>query len=124
MADIYTDINNEKDLTTITVTGELTPDDISNAIKNFYNNPTRLVLWNANHCQLDNLSPTDLEEASKLISQIKPDHSEGKTAFVLESTDFGLGVLFETFTKIQHLPREYRSFTSEEEAKRWLTDHN
>ncbi len=121
MADINTEIDKQSDLTTITVNGSLTAEDINEAIRNFYNHPTRLVLWLANHCQLDDLSPLELEEASKLISQVKTEHSEGKTAFVLGTNDFGLGVLFETFTRIEHLPREYRSFTSIDEAMRWLT---
>lgn len=122
MADVQTEIDKNKDLTTITVAGLLTAEDITTTIRNFYKNPTRLVLWYANDCELDALSATDLEEASKLISQMKPVKNEGKTAFVVGNDNFGLGVLFETFTKIEHLPREYRSFTSEEEAIRWLSE--
>ena len=65
----------------------------------------------------------DLEKATKLISQVKIHQSRGKTAFVMPKDDFSLGVLFEGLTKIENLPREYRSFTSHEEAERWLEQH-
>ena len=123
MADIYTEVDKQKDLTTITVTGLLTADDITNAINNFYRNPTRLVLWDANDSKLNELSVVDLEKATKMISQLKTHNSEGKTAFVVEGDGFSLGVLFEGLTKIENLPREYRSFTSHEEALRWLEEH-
>lgn len=122
MANIQTEVDKQNNLTTINVTGMLTADDIYNAISNFYKNPTRLVLWDANDCQLNDLSPVDLEKATKLISRVKAEQPEGKTAFVIQKDNFGLGVLFEGFTKIEHLPREYRSFTSREEALRWLNE--
>lgn len=122
MAKIYTDIDAQKNLTTITVTGLLTIDDITSAISNFYSNPTRLVLWDTNDAQLNELSAVDLEKATKMISRLKNHSSEGKTAFVIERDNFGLGVLFEGLTKIENLPRQYRSFTSREEAIRWLDE--
>lgn len=122
MADFRTEIDKQKDLTTITVTGLLTIDDITGAIIDYYNNPTRLVLWDSNKSQLNDLSAVDLEKATKMIAQLKTDNSKGKTAFVLGNDNFGLGVLFEGLTKIENLPREYRSFTSREEAERWLSE--
>jgi hypothetical protein len=122
MADFRTLVDKQKDLTTITVTGLLTIDDISNAISDYYNNPTRFVLWDSNDSQLNELSAVDLEKATKMISHLKTDNSAGKTAFILGNDNFGLGVLFEGLTKIENLPREYRSFTSREEAIRWLSE--
>lgn len=123
MADLKINIDKEKDLTTINVTGTVTADDITNAITNFYKNPTQFALFDVDNCQLSELSAVDLEKATKLISQVKVHQSKGKTAFVMPKDDFSLGVLFEGLTKIENLPREYRSFTSHEEAERWLEQH-
>ena len=122
MADFKTVIDKQKDLTSITVTGLLTIVDITSAISDYYSNPTRLVLWDTNDAQLNELSAVDLEKATKMISRLQNHSSEGKTAFVIERDSFGLGVLFEGLTKIENLPREYRSFTSHEEAMRWLDE--
>ena len=123
MADLKINIDKEKDLTTINVNGVVTADDISNAITNFYKNPTQFVIFDADNCQLNELSAVDLEKATKLIAQVKAHQSKGKTAFVMPKDDFSLGVLFEGLTKIENLPREYRSFTSHEEAERWIEQH-
>ena len=122
MADVDIRTDTQKDLTTISVKGTLIADDLVNAINNFYTNPTRLVLWNANDCILGELSAIDLQNASRQIAKVKNGRPVGKTAFVIEQDNFGLGVLFEGFTKIEHLPYEYRTFTSEEEALRWLLE--
>lgn len=124
MAEVNIKRDPQKDLTSIIVTGQLTADDIASAINHFYENPTRLVLWEAENCQLDELSATDLEKASKLISKVKKDRPEGKTAFVIEKENFGLAVLFEGFTRMENLPYEYRSFTSHDEAISWLSDYH
>lgn len=120
MADIQIGTDEQKDLTTFTVKGTLTADNILKAINDFYKNPTRLVLWHANDTVLNEISPADLENATRLISEVKTGRPEGKTAFVIGKDDFSLGVLFEGFSKIEHLPYEYRSFTSEDEAMHWL----
>ncbi|MEJ2141276.1 MAG: hypothetical protein P8Y24_02780 [Gammaproteobacteria bacterium] len=122
MADVRTEIDTNRSLTTITARGQLTADDILKAINDFYKKPTRLVLWDVNGCTLDDLSAIDLENASKAIARTKNGRPEGKTAFVIEKDNFGLGVLFEGFAKIENLPYEYRSFTSREEAMHWLNE--
>ena len=124
MADVRTEIDTSSSLTTITARGQLTADDILKAIDDFYRSPTRLVLWDVNGCSLDNLTAIDLENASKAIAKTKIGRPEGKTAFVIEKDNFGLGVLFEGFAKMENLPYEYRSFISKEEALRWLNEKN
>ena len=121
VAEITKNTDSELSLTTYTISGVLNKNDIENIVKDFYaHQPTKLVLWDVTGCSQINISAVELDDISKLILKTKTDRPEGKTAFVINEDNMSLGILFENFSKMGHLPYEYRSFHTLGAALNWL----
>ena len=121
MAEVNKEIYSQLSLTTYTITGSLNKSDIEAVVKDFYaHEPTQFVLWDVTGCSQLELSAIDLENISKFILNTKIDRPKGKTAFVINENDLGMGILFENLARMEHLPYEYRSFNSQDEAMYWL----
>jgi hypothetical protein len=126
MMPITSKVEKIKNLTTYTLTGELTVDDIQSAIKSFWEaqEVTLKGLWDARSAKLTNLKSTDMEHIAALIGQYRHRFEErkgGKSAVVASSDlQYGLSRILETFYEIEGFPTQLKIFRIMDEAIKWL----
>lgn len=114
----------ERELTTITASGEITADEIIKAIEDFYAGElTRKVLWIMTDASFDKLTSEDVRRMAETTEKYSHMRRTGKTALVFSAdTGFGLGRMHEAFRDLQASPVRQESFRSLDEALRWLED--
>jgi hypothetical protein len=112
----------EKSLTFHKVKGLLSAVEFMSAASVFYSGNTALnVFWDFTEVDLSKISPDELRQIVREIRICANAREGDKTALVF-STDFGygLGRMIETFSEIENMPFELRSFRSFEKAEEWL----
>lgn len=123
---ITSQVDKTRDLTSYTLTGNLTIDEIHNAIKSFWeaHELTLNGLWDARQAELTNLKSSDVEGITALIGEYAHRFDErktGKTAIVASSDlQFGLSRIFGTFYEIENFPIQLKIFRDMNEALEWL----
>ena len=111
-----------KDLTTFTVVGKITGNDIHDwKARHYSGNVTSLHLWDLTQADLSEVSTDDIigdVERTKMVVDIRKD---GKSAFVCrDGLEYGLCRMRETFAEIKDIPIEYETFRSLDKAREWL----
>ena len=123
---ITSQVDKTKNLTIYTLTGELTLDEIQNAITSFWEaqEVTLKGLWDARSAKLTNLKSTDMERITALIGQYKHRFEErkgGKSAVVASSDlQYGLSRILGTFYEMEGFPTQLKIFRIMDEALEWL----
>jgi hypothetical protein len=115
--------NESKNLTTCTVSGEVTFAEAMEVLESFYKNPTKNVLLDFSRQANTPLVLTS-EELAKLFSHLttkKENRPTGKTAIVApDDLRLGMSRMAEAFAEIEKLPWEMKAFRSMDEAINWL----
>ena len=123
---ITSQIDKTKNLTIYTLVGELTLDDILNAIKSFWeaHELTLGILWDLRNANLTNLKSSDIERIAGFIDQYgyRFEERKGGKAAVVASSDlqFGLSRVLETLYEIKDFPAKLQIFRIMDEAMAWL----
>ena len=123
---ITSQIDQTKNLTIYTLTGELTVDDIQSAIKSFYeaHKLTLKGLWDARSAKLTDLKSSDMESIAVFIGRFRDRFEErkgGKSAVVASSDlQYGLSRILGTFYEIEESPIQLKIFRVMDEAMEWL----
>ena len=123
---ITSQVDKTKNLTIYTLTGELTVDDIQNAIKSFYKAPelTLKGLWDARSAKLTDLKSSDMESIAVFIGQFRNRFEErkgGKSAVVASSDlQYGLSRILGTLYDIEDFPTQLKIFRIMDGAMEWL----
>ncbi len=120
---IEVEVDLERDITIITVTGAVTRDQVSKTIQDYYeSHATKHVLWDFSAGDFKNISGTDPQQLAGVSQQFMAlSRQGGKTALVFASDiGFGLGRMFETFRSLQDSDVTYGTFRSREKAMEWL----
>ena len=121
---ITSHIDKANELTTFTVTGVLSFDEVMPEIEAFHTGePTKHVIW-------DLLETTDVQFTSKQVEKVatyQPPHDgkreSGKSAIVAqEDFLFGLSRMFETQNNLMGSPYTVMVFRSTDEAYQWLDE--
>ena len=123
---ITSQVDKSKNLTIYTLTGELTIDEIHEALKSFWeaHELTLNLLWDARSAIVTNLKSSDIESIATFISQYRDrfeERKDGKAAIVA-STDlqYGLSRIVEALYEIEDFPTNLQAFRTIEEAIQWL----
>jgi len=123
---ITSEVDKTKNLTIYTLTGELTLDDIQNAIKSFWeaHDLTLNALWDVRSAKLTHLKSSDIEGITALIGQYSHRFEErkGGKSVVVASSDlqYGLSRILRTLYEIKNFPTQLQSFRQIDEAMEWL----
>lgn len=123
---ITSKVDKTKNLTIYTLTGELTLDDIQNAIKSFWeaHELTLKGLWDARRAKLTNLKSSDIESIAVYIGQFRhrfEERKDGKSAVVASSDlQYGLSRILSTLYDIEDFPTQLKIFRIMDEALEWL----
>jgi hypothetical protein len=123
---ITSKVEKTKNLTIYTLTGELTLDEILNALKSFWEAHTLTLnlLWDARSAELSQLKSEELTNITGFISQYMHRFEErkgGKAAIVASSNlQYGLSRILGTFYEIEGFPTQLKIFRIMDEAMEWL----
>jgi hypothetical protein len=122
MATIDTNIDSNRQLTIHTITGEVSPEEISNKIITYSESgPTDFVLWDFSKAELNNIKSNHIETFISLTKQYSSYRRGGKTALVFSSDlGFGLGREFDTYIDLAESNIPYVTFRNRELALKWL----
>jgi hypothetical protein len=121
---ITSEIDEDKNLTTFKVKGDLTFDMVMAIVKNFYDgNPTKHVLWNLIDTTDIQLTSGEVEEIVSFKPRFNGKRAEGKTAFVAQKDIlFDLSRMFEIQNDIQKASYSIMVFRNIEEAHQWIDE--
>ncbi|MHC4563357.1 MAG: hypothetical protein ACYS8X_11355 [Planctomycetota bacterium] len=122
MAVIEATFDEDRDLVTQTVIGEVTVDEILRRVMEMIaRKPTSRVLWDFSTGSLAAISAEEfrrMAEEGRAVGELR---AGGKTAVVVgKDVDFGLMRMFASLAEAKDIPVEFRSFHSMAEARRWL----
>jgi len=125
---ITSEVEKTKNLTIYTLTGELTLDEILNALKSFWEAHTLTLnlLWDARSAKVSQLKSEEVAKITGFIGQYKHRFEErkgGKAAIVASSNlQYGLSRILGTFYEIEGFPTQLRIFRIMDEAMEWLDE--
>ena len=123
---ITSKVEKTKNLTIYTLTGELTLDEILNALKSFWEAHTLTLnlLWDAQGAKVNQLKSEEVAKIIEFIGQYKHRFEErkgGKAAIVASSNlQYGLSRILGTFYEIEGFPTQLKVFRIMDEAMEWL----
>jgi hypothetical protein len=125
MPDVRIEVNPEADLTTHTVTGNITTDEIISILEEFYRHPTKFLLWNLSQADLSNITGDDLRHILEVSNTLCKHRKHGKTAILAPSDlPFGLGRQYAILGELYDNPVHIESFRSYDMAIAWLLGNN
>ena len=116
-------VDQEKQLTVLTVDGEPSFDDFMTTLRSIYEKyPTKNLLWDfRNVTSSESLFTNDFEFFVDWTKERGEVRRGGKTAWVFSrSVNYGMGRMTLAFSEIEQLPLEIKVFYSMEEATQWL----
>ncbi len=117
-------VDNDKQLTTYTVIGEISFEEVMSTLKQFLEGqPTMNVLWDFRKGSMAQLTSGDLERIADYAMLHSEKRAGGKTAVVVSrDLEYGLARVLDTLRDIRKLPYQLEIFRSVEEANQWLDE--
>ena len=112
----------------LTVTGDLTAEEVIYAITNIYpvDNPKDIV-WDLTNASLRLLSLSNFETIARVAKESAATNGlrrRGKTTHVVDSAaEYGLFRMYTVIAEMTGVPFEYSVYKTIEEARRWLTQN-
>ena len=122
MSYIETKIDEEKDLTIHTVSGQLTVQDVRDALDRYYSGSvTMLILWDLTKVDLSSWATNQIVFLAKKVKEYSHLRIGGKTAVVIaKDLNFGIMRMYEAYAESEEIDFETRVFRDMEKAKEWL----
>ena len=122
MGTITATFDKEKDLTTVTVSGMVTADDLRDwGVRYYQGQTTALVLWDVTQADLSAVEGDQLREIAGVLKRISEVRRGGKTAFVYDKPlEYGIGRMFQSYSEMENMPFEVQAFRSFDDAMEWL----
>lgn len=119
---ITTSIDNDRQLTIHTVTGEASFEEGMATFRQFWEGrPTMNVLWDFRKADLARVSSKETEAMMDYIKHYSEKRSGGKTALVVSGDlEYGLSRMAQTLAEIKSLSIQIEIFRSFKEAIQWL----
>jgi hypothetical protein len=110
------------DLTTVTVEGTVTADQVRGQIVQFLSgDPTQLVVWDIRRGSLSGMTAENMRMIISAGAPFAHRRRNGRTAIVsTQDVDFGLSRMFQAIAELQHIPFEVEVFRDMELAMAWL----
>ena len=119
-------VNEDKKLTTITITWEADVGELVSVLKNFFDdNNTEHLLLDFRKSSLDSITPEHLGNLCRYATSRANGEGRvnGKTALVgSKDLKFGIGRMFETYSEMEGSAVKVSVFRSMEKALSWLEE--
>jgi hypothetical protein len=124
MSTISKKIDLSKQLTSFSIHGEATFEEVGAAIKGLYEEaPTRNVFWDCSNGSVAKLTTEHVEKLASLSPRFGNARKGGKTALYSPGDmAFGLSRMFEIIGKLRKVPIQLKVFRDKDEAKLWLEE--
>jgi hypothetical protein len=121
---ITTSVDNDKQLTTHTVIGEVSFEEGMTTLKQFWEDrPTMNVLWDYRKGSLSRVPAVDLEVMVDYVTVHSEKRAGGKTAIVVSrDLESRLSRVLDTLRDIRRVPFQLQVFRSMEKANQWLDE--
>ena len=121
---ITTSVDNERQLTTHTVIGEITFAEVMTTLRQFWKGQlTMSVLWDFRKGSMARFTFIEIERVADYVAFQAEKRAGGKTATVVSrDSEYGLSRLINTLRVIRRVPLLLRIFRSLEEANQWLDE--
>lgn len=122
MAEIKFSIDKAKDLTTVTIVGDLQAGELRAILEDYYRqSPTSLIMMDSRQGRWSSMPTTDYNRSiHSWITQGKS-REGGKTAIIFsDPADFGMGRYLESHLSLAGFPTELECFRDIAKAERWL----
>jgi len=119
---IRSHVDSRKQLTTHTLIGKITVEDLLAEIKKFYDTePTPNNLWNLLDADLSRIDSIDIERLAQFPQEYVPSRVGGKTALVSsDNYAYAMSRMYEMFAEIAGQKVQIQVFRSLEDAQTWL----
>ena len=120
---IESKIDKTKNLSTYTLGGEISVNEIMSALESFFKEePTEDVLWDLRQADFEGkISSTDLEKMARFIKKKSTQRARGKTALVAASDlAFGLAREYGAIAEGEGVRNPIQVFRSMDRAIKWL----
>ena len=115
----------EKNLTVLTGTGELSFEEVSEAIAGFYEgSPTLHVLWDLREARASHITSEQVNQIASSLSVLRNTREGGKTALVtpIDAT-YGMVRMFQLFLEsLGQSDIQMRAFRDMDEALQWMKE--
>jgi len=122
MAEIKFVIDKAQDLTTVTIVGNLQPDELQAILKDYYKqSPTRLIMMDSRAGSWSSMSTSDYNKSIQRWITHGKSRAGGKTAIIFsDPADFGMGRYLESHLSMAGFPTELECFRDIDKARSWL----
>lgn len=110
------------ELTICTVTGQMTRNEVPSFLEDFYESPTRDILWDLRQADLSMIENKDVEDWVKFArDRASPGRKMGKTALVADSDpEYGYMRMTDLISEMMQVPLHVKTFRSMQEAMVWI----
>lgn len=122
MAEIKFSIDKSKDLTTVTIIGDLQSGELRAILQDYYKkSPTRLIMMDSRQGTWSSMATTDFKRSIQSWVAQGYSRAGGKTAIIFsDPADFGMGRYLESHLSMAGFPTELECFRDIDKAQRWL----
>jgi hypothetical protein len=121
---ITTSVDNDKQLTTHTVIGEISFEEVMTTLRQFWEGQLTIsVLWDFRKGSMARFSFIEIERVADYVTFQAEKRTGRKTATVVSrESEYGLSRLINTLRVIRKVPLQLKIFRSMEEANQWLDE--
>jgi len=111
-----------ENIVVLRVIGDLSIDEIHEAIKTHFPKVTKHLIWDFTNGHLSGVTTDNFKSFPELVSKYLPlERTSGKTAYVCPiPVDYGLFRMYTAIADIKGMPFEYGVYRTFEEALDWV----
>ncbi len=111
-------------LTEFHCSGELTIDEVKDAIEDFYRGtPTRNVIWELTAANISTIRAQDVRGVAIFAREAAHSRPGGKTALVGDKdTTFGISRMYQSFAELAGQESNIQIFRTRDEALAWVSE--
>jgi len=122
MAEIKFEIDKARDLTTVTIIGDLQPGELRAIIEDYYkHSPTHLIMMDSREGSWSSMPTSDYNRSINNWLTHGYLREGDKIAIIFsDPADFGMGRYLESHLSMGGFPTELEIFRDIDKAKRWL----
>lgn len=122
MAEIKFSIDKAKDLTTVTIVGDLQASELRAILEDYYRqSPTSLIMMDSRQGRWSSMPTADYNRSIHSWILQGKSREGGKTAIIFsDPADFGMGRYLESHLSLAGFPTELECFRDMDKAERWL----
>lgn len=122
MPEIIYEKNN--DVVVLRVLGDVTFDQIIEAVKNYFPEVTKHLIWDYSDGSLRNVTADDFKSVPDISRKYFTNRNGGRTAFACPNAlEYGMFRMYSAIVDITKMPYEYKVHHTFNDALKWVHDY-